>query len=133
MTAASEIDFLVRTLWGECRGEPWIGQVAVACVIRNRKQSDRWWPDTYQAVVTQRKQFSCWNGTEPTLVLGPMSEQLKHIAEGIFENLIPDITHGANHYINAFAAPREPSWAQRTKQVTLWPSTFVGIHTFYKL
>ena len=34
-------DILGRTLWGEARGEGFAGQVAVACVIRNRVNEAR--------------------------------------------------------------------------------------------
>lgn len=127
----TEKDYFIATLWGECRGEPFIGQVAVACVIRNRVRDPRW-PGTYRSVVTQPKQFSCWNSSIPHPT-GTALEVLSLIADGIMDGTIPDITNGANHYINTYARPPEPDWARKIKNITLWPSPLLGVHTFYKL
>lgn len=127
-----ERDYLLATLWGECRGEPFIGQVAVACVIRNRVDDSRW-PNTYEGVVTQPKQFSCWDGGNVPGMGGDSMGVLSFIAHGVISGVIPDITDGANHYINAYARPPEPSWARKLEQVTIWPGRLIGAHTFYKL
>lgn len=123
---------LALTLWGECRGEPFLGQVAVACVIRNRFTDSRW-PDTYEGVVKQPKQFSCWDHGAPEPNPGLVWNRLLWIAKGVVEDLIPDITLGANHYINAYAAPPDPAWARTYNRVTMWPSALLGVHTFYRL
>ena len=124
---------LARTLWGECRGEPYLGQLAVACVIRNRVDDIRW-PDTYEGVVLQPKQFSCWNGEGVQHDIKSLKwKVLMHIANGIIEDLIPDVSHGANHYINAYAQPPDPEWARQFGKITLWPGPEVGVHTFFRL
>ncbi|TDO89344.1 N-acetylmuramoyl-L-alanine amidase [Halanaerobium saccharolyticum] len=52
-----ELDLLARAVSGESRGEPFIGQVAVAAVIINRVLSPQF-PDTFAEVIYQRGQFS---------------------------------------------------------------------------
>jgi N-acetylmuramoyl-L-alanine amidase len=133
----TEEEIFVLTLYGECNGEPYVGQLAVACVIRNRVIDSRW-PDTYEEVCLQPKQFSCWNAVLPTghlraILNLDITKRLRFIAEGIRTGVIPDITDGANHYINPFAGPPEPKWAQNVKPITLWPSAFTGSHAFYRL
>lgn len=70
------------TLMGETRGEPYLGKVAVAWVIRNRMDAPKWWgvfssldrrltgidPPRYSAEAVCRKlyQFSCWNRNDPS-------------------------------------------------------------------
>lgn len=130
-------EVFVLTLYGECRGEPYLGQVAVACVIRNRVLDKRW-PSTYKEVCLQPKQFSCWNdlpeiGWFHAAASFPQTKQLYYIMEGVSTWMIPDVTQGANHYLNPFAAPPEPQWARGTKRITLWPGELVGAHAFYRL
>lgn len=56
-----DLDVMARTIWAEARGEPYVGQIAVAWVIRNRA-ADKRWPRTIHGVCKQPWQFSCWNG-----------------------------------------------------------------------
>ena len=53
-----ELLALTVALYGEARGESWMGIAAVADTIRNRVSS-KLFPDSYLGVVTQRSQFSC--------------------------------------------------------------------------
>lgn len=74
----ADLDTLARTLWAECRGEPLLGQQAVAWVIRNRALNPGWWtwhksmklkPVRITAVggaCLSPMQFSCWNMIPPT-------------------------------------------------------------------
>lgn len=52
-----ELDLLARAVYGESRGEPYLGQVAVAAVIINRILSPKF-PDTFAEVIYQQGQFS---------------------------------------------------------------------------
>ncbi len=52
-----ELNLLARAIYGESRGEPYIGQVAVASVIINRVLSNQF-PDTFAQVIYQQGQFS---------------------------------------------------------------------------
>lgn len=49
------------TVYGEARGEPVEGRIAVAWVIKNRASSRR---QTIQTVCLARYQFSCWWGND---------------------------------------------------------------------
>ncbi len=53
----SDIEIMARTIHGEARGEPYMGQVAVGAVIINRVLSNEF-PDTIKGVVYQKNQFS---------------------------------------------------------------------------
>ena len=52
-----EMELLARVVYSEARGEPYEGQVAVAAVVMNRLQSDRF-PDTLRGVVFQPGAFT---------------------------------------------------------------------------
>jgi N-acetylmuramoyl-L-alanine amidase len=52
-----ELNLLARAVYGEARGEPYMGQVAVAAVIINRVLSRRF-PNTFAQVIYQQGQFS---------------------------------------------------------------------------
>ena len=54
----SEIRVLARLVNGEARGEPYIGQVAVAAVVLNRVKSSAF-PNTISGVIYQSGAFSC--------------------------------------------------------------------------
>lgn len=56
----SELELLARTINGEARGEPLIGQVAVGAVIINRVLHSSF-PSTLQEVIYQPNQFSAVN------------------------------------------------------------------------
>ena len=58
----SEIRVLARLVNGEARGEPYIGQVAVAAVVLNRVKSSAF-PNTISGVVFQTGAFDAvWDG-----------------------------------------------------------------------
>ncbi len=60
----TERDVVALTLYGEVRGEPLEGQLAVASVLLNRKADGRW-GQTFTSVCRAPWQFSCWNPTDP--------------------------------------------------------------------
>src|SRR3546814_2812197 len=71
---AEDVDTLARTVFGEARGEPMPGKIAVAWCIRNRVELDLhddgkpdWWGEGYTAVCRKSWQFSCWNENDPNL------------------------------------------------------------------
>lgn len=132
-------EIVALTLYLECRGEPALGQIAVGCVIRNRSRDKKHrWPRSLDEVCLQEKQFSCWNFTTPakqqTIVDwdDPVWDQLFRLALAFTQDLIPDITNGANHYLNPKVVIAEagklPSWAD-SERVTM----DVGNHRFYRL
>ncbi len=125
------------TIFGEARGEPIEGQIAVACVIRNRVKDKRW-PDDYAGVCLQRLQFSCWNEHDPTYAaVMRAAEKARHaqyepamlqcmwIAQGVVDNAVLDVVRGANHYhADSIGAP---SWSDK-----MMLTAKKGHHIFYR-
>ena len=57
--------FAVLTIFGEARGEPFEGQVAVANVIRNRTRLKYQSDGTIEGTVLHPLAFSLWNTSDP--------------------------------------------------------------------
>ena len=53
----SDLDLLARCVYGEARGEPYNGQVAVAAVVLNRVKSSKF-PNTVYGVIYQKHAFT---------------------------------------------------------------------------
>jgi N-acetylmuramoyl-L-alanine amidase len=131
------------TLWGEGRGEPVEGRIAIACVIRNRVRADLrddgrpdWWGEGYDGVCLARAQFSCWNATDPNyrklLVLAsqpdrwlddPVLAECLWIADGVVGGRVRDRVGAATHY---HATHVTPAWTVGAQLVGR-----VGAHLFY--
>lgn len=123
--ALTEADVVRLTIYGEARGEPIEGQVAVGSVIRNRVLTRRFGRD-YRAVCLRRLQFSCWwpqGGAANYRVIldlarqlveghqlsaGPQWLQCGWVAEGIRSNALLDNARGATHYHTTTVSP---AWA----------------------
>lgn len=102
-----DLDVCTRTVWGEARGEPVEGQVAVSWVIRNRAENPSWWGKTPADVCFHKWQFSCWNATgdqsqacrlEALKPDDSAYERIALVVKSVFVGLYPDPTHGATHY-----------------------------------
>ncbi|MDO9712467.1 cell wall hydrolase [Paracraurococcus lichenis] len=111
--SAADRDILVRTVWGEARGEPEAGQVAVVHVVRNRALARR----SSAAVECQRRwQFSAWNADDPNrakmLSLKPADPDYQRIAAVVDRAwAAPDTVADARHYY-ALSIDRTPAWAR---------------------
>ena len=57
-TSSTDLNLLARAIYGEARGEPYTGQVAVAAVILNRVKSSSF-PNTIAGVIYQSGAFDC--------------------------------------------------------------------------
>lgn len=122
----------VMTVWGEARGEPRQGKIAVAWVIKNRAESV---PPRFGASITRvclkPYQFSCWNPKDPnrTKMLNPLKHDTQaawnacvEVVEGVRDGRIPDPTHGATHY---FEQSLLPEWAKGKATVLIGHQRFV--------
>ena len=113
----SELSLLSRLVNGEARGEPYIGQVAVAAVVLNRVSSDEF-PDTISGVIFQPGAFDAvWDGQfdmEPT---ASCIRAARDAMNGW------DPTGGCIYYYNPTTATN--AWI-RTRQVQL----SIGKHAF---
>ncbi|MGN0779901.1 MAG: spore cortex-lytic enzyme [Aristaeellaceae bacterium] len=113
----TELSLLARLVSGEARGEPYVGQVAVAAVVLNRVRHDAF-PNTISGVIFQTGAFDAvWDGQfamEPT-------ESARRAARDALGGWDP--TGGCIYYYNPRTATN--SWI-RTRQVQLT----IGQHAF---
>lgn len=118
----------LRTLWGECRGEPHEGQVAVAAVLLNRLKSGKW-GKSLASVCLAKIQFSCWNASDPQRerMAALADEELTGLKAALAEAMAgKDPTKGATHYF-ATSMIVPPKWSIG--------ATFcgqIGRHKFYR-
>ena len=121
----TDADYIALTIWGEARGEPIEGKVAVACVLRNRLRSGRW-GQSFESVCLAPYQFSCWNETDPNLpklqtyadrlvrgvtITDPVFRECQWIADGLIHGVIRPRVANALHYYAA-SMPTPPYWAK---------------------
>lgn len=113
----SEVRILARLVSGEARGEPYVGQVAVAAVVLNRLKSPAF-PNTISGVIFQTGAFDAvWDGQfdmEPT-------ENSVRAARDALNGWDP--TGGCLYYYNPSTATNSWIW---TRQVQLT----IGKHAF---
>jgi N-acetylmuramoyl-L-alanine amidase len=134
MPLAADFDCLRRTVYGEARGQPFRGQIAVAWVVLNRARhpSITWWGEGIAGVCLKAKQFSCWNPDDPNSPLvraanDNMPSFIKATAAAalVLSGEMPDPTQSATHY-HADSIPRPP-WTVGAKQTVT-----IGNHIFYR-
>jgi len=126
---------LTMAVYFEARGEPPMGQMAVAHVVMNRVENDNY-PDSVCAVVKQGRywkhvplrhqcQFSFLCDGKPEVVANRDAWGNAFIyASAIYMGWLPDTTVGATHYHTKQVNPR---WSL-PMQVT----TQVNNHVFYR-
>jgi len=113
----SELSILARLVSGEARGEPYIGQVAVAAVVLNRVRSDDF-PDTVSAVIFQPGAFDAvWDGQ---FDMTPTDSALRAARDAMNGW---DPTGGCTYYYNPATATNPWIWS-RDVQLT------IGRHAF---
>jgi len=113
----SELSLLARLVNGEARGEPYIGQVAVAAVVLNRVRSSSF-PDTVSGVIFQPGAFDAvWDGQ---FDLTPTDSCIRAARDALNGW---DPTGGCVYYYNPSTATNEWIW---TRQVQLT----IGQHAF---
>jgi spore germination cell wall hydrolase CwlJ-like protein len=132
---------LALTILGEARGEPVEGQIAVANVVRNRQRDRR--PLRVRDVCLARRQFSCWNPSDPNRALletlaaeydpaaavRPELRQALWIADGVIAGALEDNTKGATHYLTTqLLRQRPPVWAINQPVLVR-----IGRHAFLKV
>jgi N-acetylmuramoyl-L-alanine amidase len=129
----SAADILARTIWGESRGEPEAGKVAVTAVICNRAQAQKaQWGLTVEQVCQKPKQFSCWNTQDPNFQqlndVGPddaIFASCLSLARRALAGQIADPTQGATYYCNLNVV--KPNWAANMQQTVV-----IRNHTFFR-
>jgi spore germination cell wall hydrolase CwlJ-like protein len=134
MSHAADLDTLKRTIWGEARGEPFDGMLAVAWVIVNRAKRRNM---SIRDVCLQPWQFSCWNAADPNL---PQMAKASPEDPGMLiceaAALVAmtrsqvDPTGGATNYVTlGLLKIGAPAW---TNAPTMIPTARIGAHAFYR-
>lgn len=130
VVSAEDLDIAARTVWGEARGEPFDGKVAVAQVIVNRAEKGGWWGDTLKGVCRKDWQFSCWNHGDPNREkmesLGKDDPAYLQCLQAVAMALVGDgdLVGGACHYHTKAVTPGWIEGAEVTANI--------GNHIFYK-
>lgn len=125
---ASEHDevIAVETIALEARNQPFIGQVAIGEVIRQRMLERR---QSVAEVVFQPKQFSCWNSMwEATETLRTLPPQVIQRAWRAWHtSASTSYARGANLYYNPRLA--KPRWANSRR---VHETAVIGDHRFMR-
>lgn len=118
-SSSSNVNLLARVIYGEARGEPYTGQVAVGAVILNRVKSSKF-PNTIAGVVYQNGAFDAVADGQVNLT---PDSTAKKAAQDALNGWDP--TYGAIYYFNPSTATNKWIWS-RPMTVT------IGKHRFCK-
>lgn len=116
---SSDLNLLSRVVYGEARGEPYEGQVAVAAVVLNRVKSSSF-PNTISGVVYQSGAFDIVRDGQINLT---PNSTAKKAAQDAYNGWDP--SRGAIYYFNPSTATSKWIWS-RPMTVT------IGRHRFCK-
>lgn len=106
------VDLLAHLIHGEARGEPYIGQVAVAAVVLNRTTDSRF-PSTIAGVIYQPGAFDAV--ADGQIDLEPNSQSIK-AAQDALNGWDP--SEGAIYYFNPVTATSKWIWSRpQIKQI----------------
>lgn len=115
--SSSDLNLIARAVYGEARGEPYTGQVAVAAVILNRVRDSRF-PKTIAGVVYQAGAFDVV--ADGQINLTPNDTAYKAVRDAVNGW---DPTYGCLYYYNPRTATNK--WIR-----SLPISTTIGSHVF---
>lgn len=122
-----DMDIAARTIAGEARGEPYEGQIAVACVILNRWRIGM--GQSLFEVCLQPYQFSCWNTGDPNRQYISKLRAYDKVYQTAMRALIGAIDNPLRYgpITHYHAANITPAWAKNMRRATQ-----IGRHIFYK-
>ena len=113
------MNLLSRLIFGEARGEPYVGQVAVGAVVLNRVKSSSF-PNTIAGVIYQNGAFDVVSDGQINLV---QNSTAKKAAQDALNGWDP--SYGAIYYFNPNTATNKWIWSR--------PMTVkIGKHRFCK-
>ena len=118
-SVSSDLYLLAKVVYGEARGEPYLGQVAVAAVVLNRVKSPDF-PNTISGVVYQPWAFTCVNDGQINLTPDQTAINAARDAMNGW-----DPTNGALYYYNP-----ETATSQWVQGLTIHMT--IGRHVFAK-
>ena len=116
---SSNLNLLARLVYGEARGEPYTGQVAVAAVVLNRVNNSNF-PNTIAGVIYQSGAFTAVSDGQ--INLSPNSTATK-AAQDALNGWDP--SYGAIYYFNPDTATNKWIWSRPLTVV-------IGKHRFCK-
>ena len=116
---SSDTNLLARLIYGEARGEPYTGQVAVGAVVLNRVRSSKF-PNTIAGVIYQSGAFDVV--ADGQINMSPDSTAIKAAKDAINGW---DPSYGSIYYFNPSTATNKWIWS-RPHTVT------IGKHRFCK-
>ena len=116
---SSNVNLLARLIYGEARGEPYTGQVAVGAVVLNRVKSSSF-PNTIAGVIYQSGAFDVVSDGQINLT---PNDTAKKAAQDALNGWDP--TYGAIYYFNPSTATNKWIWS-RPMTIT------IGKHRFCK-
>ena len=116
---SSDLNLLSRLIYGEARGEPYTGQVAVGAVVLNRVKSSSF-PNTISGVIYQSGAFDVVSDGQINLT---PNSTAKKAAQDALNGWDP--SYGAVYYFNPATATNKWIWS-RPMTVT------IGNHRFCK-
>ena len=134
----TELACMATAIYFEARGEPMVGQVAVAQVIMSRVNDERY-PDTVFDVVKQgyyyswdktipirdKCQFSFWcDGKPETIKDEDAYFWATEVAQAVMVGTLYDTTQGATHYHAYYV---QPSWSKKFTRTVR-----INDHIFYR-
>ncbi len=121
---------LSEALYFEARGETVKGQFAVAEVILNRVESDRF-PDTACGVIRQGtgRKYQCQftytcDGYKEVIAEKKAFERVSKVARAALDGIGGKLTDGATHYHTTAVSPR---WSR-----VFTKTARIGVHIFYR-
>ncbi|REK77080.1 spore cortex-lytic enzyme [Paenibacillus paeoniae] len=101
-----ELDLMARVIYGESRGEPYVGQVAVGAVVMNRLASTSF-PNTVKGVIEQPRAFTAVDDGQYYLV--PNKQAYLAALDAVRGY---DPTNGALYYFNPDTATSAWIWTR---------------------
>jgi len=125
---------MAMCIWGEARGEPWEGKLAVGWVIQNRVDRHSYFGKNHREVILKPYQFSCMNKGDKNrkkmlypIKYSTLETWLECFVAGelVLTFKVPDLTHGATHYFADYIKP--PKWAENMQFIKQ-----IGHHRFYR-
>ena len=132
---SNDLFTMAKTLYGECRGEPFEGKIAVAWVIRNRYFAGKWFSGANIAETCLKPaQFSCWLPSDPNraklevLTLDdPWYLECVYVAAGVLCGKLPSNVGTSTHYYAPASVARKPAWADGKE-----PNYRIDAHLFFE-
>ncbi|WP_299670458.1 cell wall hydrolase [uncultured Roseobacter sp.] len=125
-----ELQCLAEALYFEARGETVKGQFAVAEVILNRVESERF-PSSACGVINQGtgKKYQCQftytcDGHKEIIAEPRAFERVSKVARAALDGMAPELTEGATHYHTTAVNPR---WSR-----VYTKTAAIGDHIFYR-